>query len=438
MGLRVVRLKVMDKVLAFWRQVWSARDLRKKILFTAGILLIYRVLAHIPVAGVDRAALKELFSGSQLLGLLDIFSGGTLANFSLVALGLGPYINASIIMQLLSVIFPKLEELQKEGEYGRELVNQYTRLLTVPIAILQGLGMYFLLHNQKVIGSLTPLQMLGLLTTITAGTVLTVWIGELVTEYGIGNGISLLIFAGIVGRLPVVLSQTAVTLETLNVGNLVVYAALSLVVIAAVVFMNEASRNIPVQYARRVKGGREYGGQTTHLPLRINQAGVIPIIFAVSLVLLPSMLGSFLQGSGNEGIANIAGKVVAVMNPAGWVYSGVYFALVVGFTYFYTAVVFNPEKIADDLKKYGGFIPGIRPGAATATYLNNVLNRITLVGAVFLGLVAVLPNVMQSVFNIPTLSMGGTGLLIVVSVVLETTKSLQSQLLLRSYEGFLR
>ena len=415
--------------------MWNARDLRRKLLFTGAILLVYRFLAHIPVAGVDRVALRQLFGGNQILGLLDIFSGGTLAQFSVAALGLGPYINASIIMQLLSVVFPKLEELQKEGEYGRELVNQYTRLLTVPIAILQGIGMYFLLHSQKVIGSIGALEMIGLLVTITAGTMLTVWLGELITEYGVGNGISLLIFAGIAGRLPIAVSQTAVTLETMNVGSLLVFGGLGLVVIAAVVFMNEASRNVTVQYAKRIKAGREYGGQTSHLPLRVNQAGVIPIIFAVSLVLLPSMLGRFLEQVPNLQVATAAREMVKLMDPNGWLYSALYFALVIGFTYFYTAVVFNPEKIAEDLKKYGGFVPGIRPGVATAAYLNGILNRITLAGAVFLGLIAVLPNVMQAVFKIPTLSIGGTGILIVVSVVLETTKSLQSQLLQRNYDS---
>lgn len=428
----------MKKVIETVRQVWSVTDLRRKLLFTAGLLAIYRLVAHIPIAGVDREALRQLFSGNQLLGLLDIFSGGTLANFSLAALGLGPYINASIIMQLLTVIFPKLEELSKEGEYGREVINQYTRLLTVPIAVLQGIGMYFLLNNQGVIGSLTPVNLVGLLVTITAGTMLTVWLGELISEYGVGNGISLLIFAGIVGRLPVVFGQTAATIETLNPLNLAVFAGLAVVVIAAVVIMNEASRNVVVQYAKRIRAGRVYGGQSTHLPLRINQAGVIPIIFAVSLVLLPSMVGSFLERSGNATIAGAARMVVGVMNPNSWVYNATYFALVVGFTYFYTTVVFNPEKIAEDLKKYGGFIPGVRPGTNTVVYLSSILNRITLAGALFLGAIAILPAMMQTVFNIPTLSMGGTGILIVVSVVLETTKSLQSQLLLRNYEGFLR
>ena len=428
----------MRGIVQFVRQISESKELQRKLGFTAGILLLYRVLAYIPIAGVNREALASLFSGSQLLGLLDIFSGGTLANFSLAALGLGPYINASIIMQLLTVVFPKLEELSKEGEYGREIINQYTRLLTVPIAILQGIGMYFLLNSQGVIGGLGPVELVALLATITAGTMLTVWLGELISEYGVGNGISLLIFAGIVGRFPVVLGQTAVSLETMNPLNLVVFVAVGVAVVAGVVFMNEASRNIMVQYAKRIRAGKTFGGQSTHLPLRVNQAGVIPIIFAVSLVLMPSMIGSFVERSGNAQVAEAARGVVAFMKPDGWPYNLIYFGLVVGFTYFYTSVVFNPEKIAEDLKKYGGFIPGIRPGAATAAYLALVLNRITLAGAMFLGAIAILPSIMQSVLNIPTLSVGGTGILIVVSVVLETTKSLQSQLLSRGYEGFLR
>ncbi|MEK7154583.1 MAG: preprotein translocase subunit SecY [Patescibacteria group bacterium] len=427
----------MSKVWEFLKKVWGTPELRRKILFTLGMLLVYRLLAHIPVAGIDREALRQLFAGSQLLGLLDIFSGGTLANFSLIALGLGPYINASIIVQLLTMVFPKLEELSKEGEFGREVINQYTRLLTVPIAILQGFAMYSLLRSQSVIGTLDVFSLLALIITMTAGTILSVWLGELITEYGVGNGVSLLIFAGIVGRLPVTLGQTAVTLETLSLGNLAVFVGVALVLIAAVVFMNEASRNIPIQYARRIRAGKVYGGQATHLPLRVNQAGVIPIIFAVSLVLLPSLVGQFLQNINNQQVAYAARTVVAFMNPDGWAYNLSYFLLVIGFTYFYTAVVFNPQKIADEIKKYGGFVPGIRPGEATVEYLNGIMNRVTLAGAVFLGAIAIMPAIVQVAFRIPTLSLGGTGILIVVSVVLETVKSLQSQLSIRSYDAFL-
>jgi len=428
----------MNRVISALRQIFSDPKLKRKLLVTALLLFIYRLLAHIPAAGVDRVALQSLFSGSQLLGLLDIFSGGTLANFSLIALGLGPYINASIIIQLLTMVFPKMEKLSKEGEYGREIINQYTRLLTVPIAVLQGFAMYSLLHNQGVIGNLTPFALISLIVTMGVGTLISVWLGELITEYGIGNGVSLLIFAGIVGSLPVALSRTVLTLDTLNIGNLVIFAGLAFAMVAGVVFMNEASRNITVHYARRLRAGKSVGGQTTHIPLRINQAGVIPIIFAVSLVLLPSLLGQFLLRVPNPQVVSIAQAVTNFMRPDSFSYNVVYFLLVVGFTYFYTTVVFNPTKISDEMKKYGGFIPGIRPGEATAEYLNTVLTRITLAGALFLGLMAVLPAIAQSTFSIPTLSIGGTGILIVVSVVLETTKSLQSQLLQQNYEGFLR
>lgn len=428
----------MKKIGQFLTTIWKATDLRKKVLFTAGILLVYRILAHIPSPGIDRVALAALFNNSQILGLLDIFSGGTLANFSLIALGLGPFINASIILQLLTLVIPKLEELSKEGEYGRELIDQYTRLLTIPIAIIQGFGMYVLLRNQGVIANLNPLNLIALIATMAAGTMISVWLGELITEFGVGQGVSLLIFAGIVGRLPVALGHTALTADSVtNPLSIVAFAGVSLFVVAAIVFMNEASRNIPVQYAKRMRAGKVFGGEATHLPLRINQAGVIPIIFAVSLVLMPSLIGRFLESSTNPAIQNASRAVTNFMTPNGAPYSIIYFLLVVGFTYFYTAVVFNPEKIADEIKKYGGFVPGIRPGIATAHYLNQVLNRVTFAGALFLGAIAVLPAIAQNVFQIPSLSIGGTGILIVVSVVLETTKSLQSQLLVRSYDTFL-
>ena len=318
------------------------------------------------------------------------------------------------------------------------MIDQYTRLLTIPIAIIQGFGMYVLLHNQGVIASLNPLNLIALIATMAAGTMISVWLGELITEFGVGQGVSLLIFAGIVGRLPVALGRTALTADSIaNPINIITFVVVSLVVVAAIVFMNEASRNIPVQYAKRVRSGKVFGGQATHLPLRINQAGVIPIIFAVSLVLMPSLIGRFLEGSSNPALQSASRAVTNFMNPNGTPYSIIYFLLVVGFTYFYTAVVFNPQKIADEIKKYGGFIPGIRPGVATAQYLNQVLNRVTFAGAIFLGLIAVMPAVAQNVFQIPSLSIGGTGILIVVSVVLETPKSLQSQLLVRSYDSFL-
>lgn len=398
---------------------------------------VFRLFAHVPVTGVDFQKLKQLFAQNELLGLLDIFSGGTLANFSVMALGLNPYINSSIIFQLLTMIFPRLEELSKEGEAGREKINQYTRMLTVPLAVLQAFGMYMLLRNQGIIESLNPLPLVSLVVTMVTGTIILMWFGELISEYGIGNGISMLIFAGIIGRLPISLVQTAAISQNTNLFNLATFMGLGIVVIASIVFINQAVRKVTIQYAKRIRGSKMYGGQTTHLPLRVNQAGVIPIIFAVSLVLLPSLLGRFLEAVPNPTVVRVAQFASTAFTPGKAPYNLVYFFLVIGFTYFYTAVIFNPLKIADDIKKYGGFIPGIRPGKPTADYLNYILTRITLAGALFLGTIAVLPSVVQNLTNIVTLTIGGTGILIVVSVVLETTKQLEAMLVMRSYEGFL-
>jgi len=428
----------MNKILNTISNAWKIPELRKRLLFTAGIFVVFRFAAHVPVPGVDITALRQLFARSQLLGLLDIFSGGTLANFSIMALGLNPYINASIIFQLLTMVIPQLEALSKEGEYGREKINQYTRVLTIPLATFQSLGMYALLKSQNIIPSLNPLNLLSLIATMTAGTILLMWLGELISEHGIGNGISMLIFAGIVARFPVSLGQTVAIFEPESFFNLAVFLTMSLAVIAAIVVVNEASRKIRIQYARRIKGRKIYGGQATYLPLRINQAGVIPIIFAISLILLPSMIGNFLQAVPNPTIANIAKGAANLFQPGSITYILTYFILVVGFTYFYTAVVFNPEKIADEIKKYGGFIPGIRPGPPTADYLNKILTRITLAGAVFLGLIAILPSLAQNLTGVATMTLGGTGILIVVSVVLETTKRLEAMLVMRSYDGFLK
>ncbi len=420
------------------RNAFKIKELRRKLIFTAATLIVFRFAAHIPTPGVDTKQLANLFAQNQFLGLLDIFSGGTLANFSILALGLSPYINASIIIQLLTMVFPKLEELSKEGESGREQINQYTRLLTVPLSIIQGFGMYILLKSQNIVTATNPLELIAMIMTMTAGTMFVTWLGELISEYGIGNGASMLIFAGIVGRLPVSLFQAATITQAENVTNMVVFAVVSIAVIAAVVTVNEATRQITVQYAKRISGRRTTGGQTTHLPLRVNQAGVIPIIFAVSMVLLPSLLGRFLGSVPNPTIALIAGDMSRLFAPGTLTYNATYFLLVILFTYFYTSVVFNPEKIADDIKKYGGFIPGIRPGKPTAEYLNYILTRITLAGALFLGAIAVLPSLAQQITGINTLTIGGTGILIVVSVVLETTKQLESVLVMRNYDSFLK
>jgi len=426
----------MERILSVFRNSIKSPDVRKKILFTLFIFVVARVFAHIPVAGVNVAQLQSLFASNQFLALLDVFSGGTLANFSVMALGLNPYINASIILQLLSMIFPKLEELQKEGEAGRQKINQYTRMITVPLAALQAVGMYALLRNQGIISNLSIFSLISLIVTMTAGTMLLVWMGELITERGVGNGISLLIFAGIVSRLPVVFSQQASTVNSQNFFNIIVFLVIGIGVIASIVLINEATRQITVYYAKRVRGNKMYGGQSTHLPLRLNQAGVIPIIFAVSLVLLPTLLANYLTVSKNEVLHAIGTTVTVWFSPTSVLYNLVYFILVVGFTYFYTAVVFNPKKIADEIQKYGGFIPGIRPGNPTAKYLNYILTRITLAGALFLGIIAIFPELARFFTNIQNLALGGTGILIVVSVVLETIKSIESQLVMRNYEGY--
>ncbi|MBU2051789.1 preprotein translocase subunit SecY, partial [Patescibacteria group bacterium] len=339
------------------------------------------------------------------------------------------------VLQLLTMIFPKLEALSKEGEFGREKINQYTRLLTVPLSAVQAVGMVALLKNQQIISFAQPLSVVNVVFTMIAGTMLLVWLGELLTEFGVGNGISVLIFAGIVGRLPISLLQTGAISQTLSMFNLVIFIALALAVIVGIVYVNEATRQITVRYARRPTSAT--GGQSTHLPLRVNQAGVIPIIFAVSLVVMPSIVGGYLLQLNQPQIAAVAGFLTTTFDPNRWSYHVIYFFLVFGFTYFYTAVTFNPDKISDEIKKYGGFIPGIRPGRATADYLSFVLNRITLAGGLFLGAVAVLPSLVQGATGISTLTLGGTGILIVVSVVLEISKNLESQLIMRNYDSFL-
>ena len=414
----------------------SDPKLKKKIIFTLAIFLFFRIFAFLPVPAINLTRLKVLFSQNQFLSLLDIFSGGTLINFSVMALGLNPYINASIILQLLTMVIPQLEALQKEGEYGRFKINQYTRFLTVPLTFIQTIGIYALLKNQKIIGTLMPLEFVSFIVTMVAGTFILIWFGELISEFGLGNGISLLIFAGIIGRLPVTIGQTLAVVNTEMIFNIFIFLILAVVVVASIVFINEAIRKIPVYYAKRIKGNRVYQGASNFLPLKLNQAGVIPIIFAVSFVLMPQLVGNFLQYSKNKTIASIALFLVKFFAPAGFFYNFFYFILVVGFTFFYTVIVFNPQKIAEEIQKYGGFIPGIRPGLATKEYLQKILYRITSVGAIFLGLIAILPAIISSITGIKNLVIGGTGILIVVSVILETFKLIESQLAMKSYDKF--
>lgn len=425
---------MIKSIAHFFSKAVKSPDIRKKLIITAVILVVFRLAAHIPTAGIDRTSLQALFLGSPLLSLLDIFSGGTLANFSIMALGLNPYINASIILQLLQYVIPRLEELSKEGEFGQEKINQYTRFLTVPLSIFQAFAMYSLLRNQQVISDFSSISLVALVLTMTCGSMLAVWLGELISEYGIGNGISFLIFAGIIARLPVTLGQSVSVIGGEDIMKVITFLLVAVVIVGLIVFMNEATRRVPISYARQ----RGALGASSYLPLRLNQAGVIPIIFAVSLVLLPSYIGQFLSGVGNEKVASLAASLVKIFDPQSFFYSAAYFLLVVGFTYFYTAVVFNPEKIAENLQKNGGFIPGVRPGGQTVDYLSRVLNRITLIGAVFLGLVAILPTLLQNFLGISNLAIGGTGILIVVSVVLEVTRELESQLVMKRYDAFIR
>jgi preprotein translocase subunit SecY len=349
-----------------------------------------------------------------------------------MALGLNPYINASIILQILGYVIPSLEELQKEGEYGQEKINQYTRFLTVPLAILQSFGMYALLKSQSIISNLGVFELVLLCITMTAGTMLAVWLGDLITEYAFKSGVSFLIFVGIISRLPVSISQTITTIKSEDMFKYGIFLGLGLLVMGLIIFVNEAIRQIPISYAKNTNLKQS----ASYLPLRLNQAGVIPIIFAVSLVLMPSMITQFLGSSGNQNLLNIATNIQRYFNPQSLVYNIVYFVLVVAFTYFYTSVVFNPEKISENLQKSGGFIPGIRPGSATIKYLNFILNRITLVGAVFLGLVAVLPSLVQGTVGVTNLAIGGTGILIAISVVLEIIREIEGDLLMSKYERY--
>lgn len=409
-------------------------ELRKKLLFSLFVIIVFRLLSHIPVPGVDVEAIKGFLSSVKVFGILDLLSGGGFQNFSIVTLGLTPYINASIIMQLFMVMIPSLEALAKEGEYGREKINMYTKLITVPMTLIQSYGIYFLLQKQQVIGALSILDLVVLILTLTGGTMFLVWIGELVTEYGIGNGISLLIFVSIVGRLPSQAYSFYKTINQDNFMNALIFVALAVAVVAAVVLVNEGTRNIPIEYGRVQSKSQRV---TNILPIKINQAGVIPIIFAVSLVAIPSMLSGPFMASGNATLLKMGQFFAQNFTETAVVYNVTYFLLVVGFTYFYTSVQFNPEKIADDVKKRGGFIPGVRPGKSTTKHLKGIVNRITLSGAMFLGLIAILPFFIQSFVSVGNLAIGGTSLLIVVSVVLETIRQVDSLMVSKNYSRFL-
>lgn len=420
--------------------IWKTKDLRNKILIVLGLLLLTRVLAHIPIAGIDVAGLKAFLAQSQFFNLLDIFSGGGLTNFSIVMLGVGPYITATIIMQLLTIVVPSLAEMSKEGgEAGRAQINQYTRYITLPLAALQGFGTIRLLQSQggaSVLGHFSPFQWFITLLSVTCGTLLMMWLGEIMSEFDVGNGVSLIIFAGIVARIPANFGFLRGWYDPSKLPTVLAFVAMILIVIAGVVLVTEAQRNIPIAYAKRVRGNKLFGGVDTHLPLRLNQAGVIPIIFAISVLIFPAMIAQFFVNAKSGFLANLAQKTISLFNNQGLFYGVSYFILVMAFTYFYTAVVFNPEEIAENVQKNGGFVPGLRPGSQTADFLSMVLNRITLAGAFFLALIAVLPLILQGYTGTTSLTFGGTSLLIVVSVVIEVIKKIEAQLTMHDYEGF--
>ncbi|HEX2923905.1 MAG TPA: preprotein translocase subunit SecY [Chloroflexota bacterium] len=416
-------------------------DLRRKLLYTFGMLVIFRFISHVPVPGVNAEALRRLFESNQLIGMLDLFSGGAMSNFSVAAMGVYPYITATIIMQLLIPMVPALQDLSKEGESGRNKLNQYMHWLTVPLAFLQALGTGSLLAssqlgvipNFNLVSNTIPT--LAIIMTMTAGTVLLVWIGELITENGIGNGVSIIIFAGIVAKLPSSVVSTLVA--GTNYLGVIVFAILGLLTVAAIVVVQEGQRRIPVQFAKRIRGNRMYGGSATHIPMRVNSAGMIPLIFAMSIMLFPGTVASYFVYTGGF-VGDVANFFANVFNPAHIVYWVLYFFMVVAFTFFYTMVIFQQQNIPESLQKNGGFVPGIRPGRPTGEYLNKVLIRITWFGAIFLGVIAILPFFVQNLTSVQALTLSSTALLIVVGVVLDTMKQLESQLLMRNYQGFIK
>lgn len=417
---------------------WKVKEVRNGLLFVLAVMVLFRITAHIPLPGIDLIALRRFFEANQILGMLSLFSGGTISNFSVIALGVAPYITASIIFQLLVMIVPKLEEIQKDGEQGRQRINQWTRLLTVPLAILQSFALISLLgqSQMQILTRTDLLHMTALISTVTAGTVFLMWLGELISEKKVGNGISLLIFAGILASLPQTISRFLVTYDASQWMYVALYVLVGILTVVGVVFVNEAQRNIPVQYARQIRGqGAISGGVSTNLPLKLIMAGVIPIIFAISMLLFPSVIAQFFSQARTEWLAEAARWVLVVLQNQ-TVYGSLYFGLVFGFTYFYTAVIFHPDKIADNLQKQGGFIPGIRPGKPTSEYLDFVINRLNLFGASFLGAIAVMPLVVQGAGGSQLMAIGGTSLLIVVSVVIESVKQIEAQVTMRQYDAY--
>lgn len=422
----------MDRILDLFKRIFTLKDLRNKILFTFALIVLYRFLAHIPLPGVDTSALTNFFQNNQAFGLLDLFSGGSISRFSLVMLGVGPYITASIVVQLLTVAIPALEELQKEGEYGKQKINQYIRYLSVPLAIIESFGLVRLLQSQNVITQVTTADMALILIVATAGSVFAMWLGELISERGIGNGVSMIISVGILAGIPSQISATSQVIDNkILVGGELILAFLAMIVF--IVWMNEAERRIPVTYARRVRSGHAVGTIDSYLPIKANAAGVIPIIFATSILVMPNVLAQFLQTATSEKIKSFATSVVTLFSNQTF-YGIAFFVLVVVFTFFYTSIIFQPKNIAENLQKQGGFIPGVRPGSQTASFLSQIIYKITFAGAFFLGVVALFPFILQNTTGIRTLSIGGTGILIIVSVTLDFVRQIKAQLAMRSYD----
>jgi preprotein translocase subunit SecY len=424
---------MLNKLALKFSLVFGDPQLRRRILFVLFALIVFRLGASIPIPGVNVEALSNLFSGNQFLNLLNIFSGGGLSNLSILMLGVSPFITASIIMQLLTMMFPSLKELyQESGEAGRRTFAQYSRLLTVPLALIQGFGLLSLLSSQGVLLPITFTERLMSVVIVMAGAILLMWLGELINEYGIGNGTSLIIFAGIVASIPQAISQLAVNFEANQIFILLPYLAAAVLIIAGVVVMTEAERPVPITYAKRMRGMKLFGGTSTYLPIRLNQAGVMPIIFALSILLFPQMIFNFLKQAAHPTIQAIASFLLELLNNS-WFYAISYFLLVFLFTYFYSAITFDPEAISTNLQKSGAFIPGIRPGRPTAEHLGKIVTRLTLVGALFLGTIAMLPLIMRALTGITALAIGGTALLIVVSVALDFMKQVDAQATMREY-----
>ena len=424
----------MDKFLLKLKHLFKDNGLRNKILFVLGAFAVFRVLATIPIPGVNQDTLSRFLDNNQFFGLLSMFSGGGLSTLSIIMLGVSPYITASIIMQLSTMLSPRMKSMiTEEGDVGRKKFNFYSRALTVPLAAIEAFGFLALLQKENIVGSLTGLSLITNVAIIVGGSMLLMWIGELVSEFGIGNGVSLIIFAGIVSRIPQAFGQLQyIYTDSYQIPLLILLFVVGLAAIIGVVYITEAERPVPVTYAKQVRGGKIYGGSSTYIPFRLNQAGVIPIIFALSILLLPQMVLNMLSYVGNPMISE-ASKTLASLMQNPWIYSAIYFVLVFFFTYFYTAVTFDPKGISENLQKSGAFIPGIRPGDPTTDHLANMVGRLTLVGALFLGIIAVLPSVLQAVTSIKILTIGGTSLLIVVQVVIDLIKKVDAQLSMREY-----